>query len=728
MTFSKFLLGALAVVSAAVISALGYAACSTTIGPVGNTGTWTADASGEILTYSGNGLSYTKCQLGTSGATCATGSVQTFTWQGALQASVAARVGGFSDWRLPNLQEAVALIEPTCDLPALSPAFPLASAGQPWTSTTSGQLGNGGGAWYINTFGGTTSVSSKATARSVILVRGSSTPAGNFDSLPAAIVSLAPSVTSVAQNAPFDVVVSTPSPVSALTGVSLNILTQPAGPAGSLTGNVFCSIPSGSSTCTVTGLQMSGPAGLYTLSASTAGGPPGGVTVNASAPIDLLSGPTALLFAPLSATQFAPFNLFVSITQALASDVTFEVVRTGGPAGTLGGTATCVIPTGSTSCSLPSVTFSGYGPALVLTASVISGPSIPPADVGFDIDPQPVNITMGTPASQIVNVGFSTLFNIDVALPIPITMTSQLAPSHVTAGTFTPTSCVIPAGSQFCSALGNTFSNAGPVLIRPIIFLSADPILVQSTNTATINIVNQGGTLSAPATATQFTPFNVTLILAAGAAATTTFTLAQASGPAGTLGGGTTCTITVGNLSCTFTGVTFSGSGPALGLAAAATSGPATPVLGTSLDVTAVSYTISPIAPASVQAGVPFSVTLQSTQPVAVAVPLTIALASGPAGSLLVPSGCTIPVGATSCTISGVTLASTGAVQITPVASGAVSVALSFEIAGLNVAAAPARIAVAVPSMSVLALGLLAALVSLLGIVSARRQGRPKIQ
>jgi len=161
MTISKLLRGALAFASAAAISALGYAACSTTNGPVGNPGTWTADATGEVLTYSGNGLSYTKCQLGTSGAACATGAAQTFTWQDALQASVAARVGGFSDWRVPNLQEAVALIEPTCNLPALSPAFPAASGGQQWTSTTSGAAFVGNGAWNINSYGGSASVIAK---------------------------------------------------------------------------------------------------------------------------------------------------------------------------------------------------------------------------------------------------------------------------------------------------------------------------------------------------------------------------------------------------------------------------------------------------------------------------------------------------------------------------------------------------------------------------------------
>jgi Protein of unknown function (DUF1566) len=718
MKFSNIFRILAALLASATLAAFGLAQCLTTHGPSGNPGTWTPDASGEILTYSGNGLQYTKCQLGTSGANCATGAVQTFNWPQALQASVGARIGGFSDWRLPNLQEAVAMMDPTCG-PALGPAFPAVSAGQQWTSTSYAPSGDG--AWFVNSAAGTTQFSLKSSAFGVILVRGSSTTAGNFDSLPSAIVTLTPSVATTSQNAPFDVVVSIPTAGTSVLGVSLNIATQPAGPAGSLAVSVSCAIPAGNTTCTVSGIELSGPVGQYTLSASTAGGPAGGVIVDASAPINLLAGPTALLFAPLSATQFAPFGLSVSISQAVASNVTFEVVRTGGPVGTLGGTTTCTIPAGSTSCSLPNVTFTGYGPGLLLAANVTSGPSIPPATVAFDIDPQPVNIAMGSQASQIVNVGFSTVFNINIVLPIAITMSSQVAAGGP-AGTFVPATCVIPAGSLVCSATGNTFSGVGLLFLEPIILSSSSPILVQSTNTASIDIVNQGGTLSAPATATQFAPFNVTLTLAAGAAATTTFTLAQVSGPAGTLGGGTTCTITTGNLNCTFTGVTFSGSGPAVGLTATATSGPATPVLGTSLDITAVTYTISPIAPASAPINTPFNVTLQSTQPVAFDIPFTTSVVNGSGGVLGGGTGCTILTGQTSCTITGVTYSALG--NITLIANTTVvGAAFAYEQGAINIVAAPlASVAVDVPALPLWYVLLLCLLLGLMATMMRRKR------
>ena len=715
MAISKILGGTSAFIVAASLSALGFAACSSSIGPVGNPGTWTADASGEILTYSGNGLSYTKCQLGTSGPNCATGSVQTFDWQGALQASVTARIGGFSDWRVPNLQEAVALIEPTCEFPALSSAFPAASGGQQWTSTSSGQVGVGDGAWNINSFAGSATVIAKFSQRAVILVRGSSTPAGNFDSLPSANVTLTPSVSSIGQGSPFNVVVSTANPVTSLLGVSLNVLTQPSGPAGSLSGSVFCSIPSGSSSCTVTGVELTGPAGAYTLGASTAGGPAGGVTVNASPTIQLLSGPTASLSAPASATQFAPFNVTLTMTSPATADTTFELVQTGGPAGALGGSLFCTVPSAASACTFTGVTFSGYGNGLAITAGSISGPSVPVTGTTLNINGLPVNILMGAQASQIVNIGFSTVFQIDVALPIPLTMSSQVAAGGP-AGTFTPASCVIPAGSLVCSATGNTFSAVGLLFLEPLIVLPGAPILVQSRGNAAIDIVNQNGVLSAPATVTQASPFNVTLTLAAGATSTTTYTLSRISGPTGTLSGGTTCTITAGNLSCTFTGVTFSGVGPSLVLTATPNSGPALPVTNATTEVLAapLSYAISIVLPPTATTNTPFNVVIQSNSPVAFNVPVTIAVANGPSGTLSGPLSCTILSGQSSCTLTGVAFSAAGnlVLSASTTASGA---AFAFEQGAVVIANAPEIAPTSVPTGGPGALLLLLAAVAALG-------------
>jgi hypothetical protein len=721
MTIAKIYSRVSALILAASISTLGFAACVTSNGPVGNPGTWTADASGEILTYSGNGLSYTKCQLGTSGANCATGSVQTFTWQGALQASVAARIGGFDDWRLPNLQEAVALMEPTCEFPALSAAFPAASGGQQWTSTTSGALGVGDGAWNINSFAGVASVISKTSSRAVLLVRGSSTPAGNFDSLPAANVSLTPSVASIGQAAPFNVVVATGSPVTSLLGVSLNVLTQPSGPAASLTGSVFCSIPAGSSTCTVSGVELSGPSGAYTLGASTAGGPAGGVTVNASPTIQLLSGPTASLSAPALATQFDPFNVVLTMTSAATADTTFELTQTGGPSGVLGGGLFCTVVTGSSSCTFTGTTFSGYGNGLSFTAGTISGPNVPVTGTTMNISGVLVDIVMASQATSQVGLGFNVLFNISTALPIPVVMTSQQVGGPV--GTFVPTSCTIAAGATFCSAPGNTFSATGILVMEPLLSASGS-ILIGTKQNATIDIVNQSATLSAPATVAQNAPFNVTLTLAAGEPTNRTFTLSRVSGPSGTLGGGLTCTVTAGNLSCTFTGVTFTGAGNALELTATVSTAPSTFVNNSFTDVTGVplNYTISPVAPASAPIGTPFNVTLQSTLPVAFDIPFTISVANGTGGVLGGGTGCTILTGQTSCTITGVTYSALG--NITLIAStSAQGAAFAFEQAAVNIVPAPvAAVPTIVPTLPLNYVLLLCILVGLMATIR-RKQG-----
>jgi hypothetical protein len=720
MTIAKIYSRASALILATSISTLGFAACVTSNGPVGNPGTWTADASGEILTYSGNGLSYTKCQLGTSGANCATGSVQTFDWQGALQASVSARIGGFDDWRLPNLQEAVALMEPTCEFPALSAAFPAASGGQQWTNTTSGALAVGDGAWNINSFAGVASVIAKTSLRAVLLVRGSSTPAGNFDSLPAANVTLTPSVATIGQTVPFNVVVSTGSPVAAVFGVSLNVLTQPSGPAASLTGSVFCSIPAGSSTCTVSGVQLTGPAGAYTLGASTAGGPAGGVTVNASPTIQLLSGPTATLTAPASATQFSPFDVVLSMNVPAAADSTFQL-NSSGVTGVLAGGTSCTVPAGMANCTFSNLVFDGYGNGLQLSTTQSTGPTVAVSSTTMNVVGLPIDITMGSQATSQVGMAFNVIYNLSAALSFPVTMTSQQVGGSV--GTFTPASCTIAAGATFCLAFGNTFSAVGLLVMEPLLTSSGN-VLIGTKANATIDIVNQGATLSAPATVAQNTPFNVTLTLAAGELTNRTFTLSRASGPAGTLGGGLTCTVTAGNLSCTFTGVTFTGAGNALELTATVGSAPAIAVTNSFTDVTGVplSYTISPITPQTAAINSPFSVTLQSTQPVAFDIPFTISVVSGTGGTLGGSTGCTILTGQTSCTITGVTYSALG--SITLIANTTIGgAAFAFEQAAVTIVPAPvASAAVAVPTNGLTGSLALAALLAALGLALHRRR------
>ena len=80
------------------------------------------------------GLMWKQCSEGQSGADCASGSAEPFTWQQALQRTQAVnRSGGFagaSDWRVPNIKELHSLVEQQCQRPAINlTRFPNTSSG-----------------------------------------------------------------------------------------------------------------------------------------------------------------------------------------------------------------------------------------------------------------------------------------------------------------------------------------------------------------------------------------------------------------------------------------------------------------------------------------------------------------------------------------------------------------------------------------------------------------------
>jgi hypothetical protein len=52
-----------------------------------------------------------QCAEGLSGATCQTGSAQTFTWANALAHAEASTFANYTDWRLPNVKELSSLVE-----------------------------------------------------------------------------------------------------------------------------------------------------------------------------------------------------------------------------------------------------------------------------------------------------------------------------------------------------------------------------------------------------------------------------------------------------------------------------------------------------------------------------------------------------------------------------------------------------------------------------------------
>ncbi|EGV27587.1 protein of unknown function DUF1566 [Thiorhodococcus drewsii AZ1] len=83
------------------------------------------------------GLIWKQCAEGMSGAGCASGSVETFNWQKALQRAEDSNFAGSSDWRLPNKNELASLVERRCFGSAINESyFPNTPySGSFWSST-----------------------------------------------------------------------------------------------------------------------------------------------------------------------------------------------------------------------------------------------------------------------------------------------------------------------------------------------------------------------------------------------------------------------------------------------------------------------------------------------------------------------------------------------------------------------------------------------------------------
>ena len=92
------------------------------------------------ITDTKTGLIWKQCLEGQSGSDCASGSVETFTWQQALQRAQTVNssggFAGFSNWRLPTIKELSSLVEHQCVDPAINlTRFPNASNHWLWSSS-----------------------------------------------------------------------------------------------------------------------------------------------------------------------------------------------------------------------------------------------------------------------------------------------------------------------------------------------------------------------------------------------------------------------------------------------------------------------------------------------------------------------------------------------------------------------------------------------------------------
>jgi len=88
------------------------------------------------VTHKPTGLMWKQCLEGLSGEGCATGTVNSYDWQAALQLADGHSFAGYSDWRLPNIKELGSIVELSCYFPAINlSVFPNDSGSAVWSGS-----------------------------------------------------------------------------------------------------------------------------------------------------------------------------------------------------------------------------------------------------------------------------------------------------------------------------------------------------------------------------------------------------------------------------------------------------------------------------------------------------------------------------------------------------------------------------------------------------------------
>ncbi len=111
------------------------------------------------ITQTNTGLMWAKCSAGQTGNTCA-GNASAMVWSEALNAAYNSRLGGYDDWRLPNVKELQALVNDNRVAPAIdTTAFPntpsaLFWSNSPYNSYWSYYWTEAGYAWNVNFYDG----------------------------------------------------------------------------------------------------------------------------------------------------------------------------------------------------------------------------------------------------------------------------------------------------------------------------------------------------------------------------------------------------------------------------------------------------------------------------------------------------------------------------------------------------------------------------------------------
>ncbi|MBV5310448.1 DUF1566 domain-containing protein, partial [Chromatium okenii] len=130
------------------------------------------DNNDGTVTQSNTGLMWAKCSEGQSGTNC-TGTAKTMNWKAALTAANNFNLGGYNDWRLPNVKELQVLVDYSRYSPAIDPSyFPNTPSSGFWSGSSTSYADGASYTWHVNFGNGNAYGDSRDDINYIRFVRG----------------------------------------------------------------------------------------------------------------------------------------------------------------------------------------------------------------------------------------------------------------------------------------------------------------------------------------------------------------------------------------------------------------------------------------------------------------------------------------------------------------------------------------------------------------------------